>query len=892
MRTTVAPFLVVSVAFSVLAVSGGAEPVKPASAQKPAISSPAKSPAAPAPAKSVAAAKPAPPPAPAATKVVAPPAPKSPPPASPASPAPPAAKLVALAVEPVKFVLDGKWSSQSLLVTGRLSDGSVRDFSGIADFRSANGKIAEVSKEGTVRPVGDGETAIAVLAQAGDSKLAAEVRATVTGAAHDSVYFLRDVMPLVSKLGCNQSACHGTLSGKGGFRLSIFGTDPEDDYAAFTKLAGARALNRIEPWKSLFLLEATGSIPHGGGQRLAPGSPEYRMLLTWITQGAPWAKEKEAKLVSIKVSPEQQSLPRGGTRQLLATAVFSDGSRKDVTRVAEYRPTDAAVAGVDGGGKVRAENFGQSAVVVAYLRQFALARIVVPQPLPGPFPEVKPNNKIDELVLAKLKELGIPPSEPCTDEAFVRRVYLDAIGVLPTVDEARALLADKDPQKRAKLVDRLLDRPEFADFWALKWGDLFRIKSEYPVRVWPLAVQAYSRWVHDSIQQNKPFDQFVRELLVSGGSNFRDPPCNFYRAVTNKDAQTFGETVGLLFMGVRLNCARCHGHPSETWTLDDNLGMAAFFTKVAFKATNEWKEEIVLFNRYGAVGHPRKREGVKPKFLGGETLPELPQEEDPRVKFADWLTSPQNPWFARNVVNRVWFWLLGRGIVNEPDDMRLTNPPENPALLDFLAEDLRGHKYDLKHIYRLILNSKIYQLSSQPNPWNGTDAVHFSHYPRKRLGAEQLLDMISQVTDTQEGFASWIPVPYLRLPNGTRAAQIPDGAIESPFLETFGRPPRDTPYECDRNLDATVRQALYRVSSDHLEGKVAGSQRVQRLCQANKSDADVAEEIYLATLARFPREDEKKKVIEYLVKNKAARVQAVQDLVWAVLNTKESMFNH
>jgi hypothetical protein len=698
-------------------------------------------------------------------------------------------------------------------------------------------------------------------------------------------------MPLIAKLGCNASACHGTLMGKGGFRLSMFGADPEDDYAAITKLAHARLINRIEPRKSLLLLEATAGVPHAGGQRFPVGSREYELILSWITQGAPWASKKEPKLVSVKVAPEEQIIARGETQQLLATAVYSDGSRKDVTRLALYKPSDAKVATVDGGGKVQGVGCGESPIIVSYMRQMALARIVVPQLLPGPFPEIKANNKIDALVFAKLRKLGIPASDLCSDETFVRRAYLDVIGLVPTPDEARAFLSDADPQKRAKLIDRLLGRPEFADFWTLKWGDLLRIKSEYPVRVWPRGVQTYSQWVHDSIEQNYPYDRFVRELVVSTGSNFRDGPCNFYRAVSNKDPQTFGETVALLFMGIRMNCAHCHAHPYENWTLDDNVGLAAFFTKVAFKATNEWKEEIVFFNQWGTIAHPRTHAVVKPKFLGGDVL-DLPREEDPRLKFADWLVSPQNPWFARNIVNRIWFWLLGRGIVHEPDDMRLTNAPENRELLDFLAQELTGHKYDLKHIYRLILNSKTYQLSSKPNDFNRSDTVHCSRYPVKRLGAEQLLDMISQVTDSPEVFTSWIPVPYLRMPNGSRAAQIPDGAIESAFLETFGRPPRDTPYECDRNVDATVRQALYRVSSDHLEGKLGGSKRVQRLCQAGKSDADVVNEIYLAALARWPKEDEKKKMVEYLVKNKAARVQAVQDLVWAILNTKESMFNH
>ncbi|MGA2497294.1 MAG: DUF1549 and DUF1553 domain-containing protein [Tepidisphaeraceae bacterium] len=500
------------------------------------------------------------------------------------------------------------------------------------------------------------------------------------------------------------------------------------------------------------------------------------------------------------------------------------------------------------------------------------------------------DSRIDELCQAKWKEKGLAPSEVCPDEVFLRRVYLDTIGILPAPDEARAFLADKNPDKRAKLIDRLLQKDEFADFWTLKWGDLLRIKSEYPVKLWPKAVQAYYRWVRESIAENKPYDKFVTEMLMATGSNFRDGPCNFYRAVPNKDPQSFAESAALVFMGVRISCARCHVHPTEKWTLDDSMGMAAFFAQVKFKQTGEWKEEIVYVDTDAVLKDARTRQTVKPRFLGGQPI-DLKPGEDARQLFAAWLTSPENPYFSRAISNRVWFWLLGRGIVHEADDLRPGNPPSNPALLDYLAKELVDHKYDLKHIYRIILNSRVYQLSSKSTPANQKDVVYFSHYLARRLEAEQLLDAISQVTETTETFASIIPEPYTKL-SDFHAIWLSDGSIGSPFLELFGRPPRDTPFESERCNRPSMRQALQLLNSNDIDRKVAASGRIKRLLADNKTtDAQILEEIYLAAFSRLPTDAEKTKVLG-LMKDRKPRQQAVGDLLWAVLNAKEFLFNH
>jgi hypothetical protein len=712
--------------------------------------------------------------------------------------------------------------------------------------------------------------------------------------ASNSVFFLRDVMPLVNRLGCNSLQCHGAPLGKGGMPLSLFGGDPEEDYETLAKAERGTRIDRMQPAQSLLLLKATAAIPHTGGQKIQPGSPQYKTLLSWLEQGTPYWDEKLPTLVSVRAVPAEQALQKGQTQQLAVSAVFSDGTQTDVTRLASYQSTDAKLAAVDADGKVQAADFGQCAVVASYLRQSAVVRILIPQPLASPFPAVQPNNKVDELVLANLKALGFPPAELCSDEAFLRRAYLDVIGTLPTPDEARAFLADPDAQKRSKLIDRLLGREEFADFWALKWGDLLKIKAEEPINLWPKAAETYHRWVRDSIAENKPYDQFARELLTASGSNFRVGPANYVRAVPNRDVRTVGEATALVFLGARLTCARCHGHPVENWGLDDDLGMAAFFAQVVGKPTGEWKEQIVYRDPEKVLRHPRSGKAVRPKPLGAAAV-ELDPGADPRRKLADWLTAPDNPWFAKNVVNRIWFWLLGRGIVHEPDDLRPTNPPENPALLEYLEKELISHRYDLKHVYRLVLNSKTYQLSSEPNPLNEKDVAHFSHYQAKRLTAEQILDALSQITESPGRFRVFKrpnTAPDTAVPADVKAAEIAEASESSLLAAMFGRPERATGLERERAADLGAFHVQFLVNSNEVEWSLGESPRIQRFFTGKKSDAEIVEEVFLAALSRFPREAEKQKILEYFTQEKTNRNQAVNDLFWAVLNTDEFLLNH
>ena len=795
-----------------------------------------------------------------------------------------APKVKYLRAAPGDFELLGKWATQRIVVTGLSADGQARDVTGQTQFRSANAKIAKVGADGIVHPVADGETDIALSAAGQKQKLHVRVR----GLRSPDASFLNAIEPLLQTSGCNSVQCHGGQGGKGGLRLSLFGSDPAADFDALTRAAGGRRIDRTDPAQSLLYLKATGALKHPGAKPLAPRETE--ILLTWLTGGAKLRGEAEPEIATLELYPEARVMAKGESQHLLVMGLYSDGSRRDVTADAHFHAADAKIATV-AAATVHSEGTGDGAVVATYLRKAAVFRLTTPQAGPKVFPPLAANNRVDELVYAKLKAMGIPPSPLASDSEFLRRLYLDTIGLLPTPEEARAFLADPNPAKRAGLIDRLMERVEFTDFWALKWGDLLRIKSEFPVRLWPKAVAVYYEWLRESIAQNKPYDQFARELLTSTGSNFKVGPANFVRAVPNKDARTLGETAALVFMGARIGCARCHSHPLESWSPEDDLGFGAYFARVNFKNTGEWKEEVVYPDFKLSLRDPRTRLVVQPQVPGGKPL-QLTAEQDPRGQLAEWLTAPDNPYFTANIVNRIWYWLLGRGIIEAPDDLRPTNPPTNPELLGYLQQELVSHHYDLRHIYRLILNSRTYQLSSQTNEWNAADQTHFSHYPTRRLTAEQMLDAISQFTETSEKFRSIIPEPYSNWPANFRAEQISDGNTECSFLDLFGRSPRDTPFEGERDSGLTIRQTLYLLNSEQLEAKLSGSPRFKRWITANRSDAEMVDEIYLSTVSRLPSESERKKAVEYLAGKKNARAVGVQDVAWAVVNSKEFVFNH
>jgi hypothetical protein len=523
-----------------------------------------------------------------------------------------------------------------------------------------------------------------------------------------------------------------------------------------------------------------------------------------------------------------------------------------------------------------------SALTLAFL----LASGAAAQQAPSPFEtrvEPAPRGRIDELVFANWKRLGIQPAYPCSDEVFLRRVYLDVIGTLPTAEEAAQFLADRDPHKRASQIDRLLDRYEFADYWALKWSDILRVKSEFPINLWPNAVQAYYHWIHASIANNLPYDRFVRALLTASGSNFRVPEVNFYRAVPSKEPQALAQAVALTFMGER----------AAQWPKARLEGMAAFFSQIGYKSTAEWKEEIVFFDPFGstpATAYPPQTA----IFPDGKPV-RLPPGQDPREVFTNWLLAPDNRWLARNIVNRIWYWLLGRGIIQEPDDIRPDNPPVNPELLAYLERELAAAHYDLKSVYRLILNSQVYQLSALPRSDRSEAAANFASYPLRRLDAEVLIDAICKVTGTSEEYSSAIPEPFTFMPDDQRSIALPDGSVGSAFLEMFGRPPRDAGLESERNNTPTAEQRLHLLNSSHIQLKIQQSAKLRTMVQAQPGGKprDPIDRVYLTFLSRYPTPAEIETVSAYMQSVQGPnRWPAVVDLCWALINSAEFLYRH
>ncbi len=525
-------------------------------------------------------------------------------------------------------------------------------------------------------------------------------------------------------------------------------------------------------------------------------------------------------------------------------------------------------------------NMAKAPLISSVFLLAAMAAPVLPQAALSPYESLSapaPTGKIDELVFGRMKQLGITPARLCSDAVFVRRAYLDVTGTLPTEQEARSFLQDQDPDKRSALIERLLGRDEFADYWAMKWCDLLRVKSEFPINLWPNAVQAYHRWIRTSVKENLPYDRFVREMLTSSGSNFRVPQVNFYRAVQSRDPQAIAQAVALTFMGVR----------AEKWDKNRLAGMSSFFAQIGYKPTGEWKEEIVMFD-LGKAAEPDRGVFVFPDGRPARLLP----NQDPREVFAGWLTAPENPWFARNIVNRIWSWLLGRGIIHPPDDIRPDNPPGNPELLAYLERELVAAHYDLKHIYRLILNSQTYQLSFI-RPTDRPDAAeNFAFYPLRRLDAEVLIDAICQITGTSEQYSSSIPEPYTFIPEGSRAISLADGSITSPFLEMFGRPARDAGLESERNNLPAANQRLEMLNSSHVQLKIQQSSKLRSLVQRSGNPRDPVDSLYLTILSRYPTEDELRVIGAYFRASAGNKWIPVVDTVWALVNSAEFIYRH
>jgi hypothetical protein len=680
-------------------------------------------------------------------------------------------------------------------------------------------------------------------------------------AAAESFHFENDILPILARYGCNSSGCHGKAEGQGGFKLSVFASDPEADYAALTKEGRGRRTLPSAPDESLMLRKATGRTAHGGGTRLQYGGEDYRTLRDWIAAGMPVGSPDAPRVVSLRVEPTERVMGQKADQQLKVFAKYSDGAEKDVTRHARFQSNADAVASVSAAGTVTTHDVpGEAAVMAAYLGEVGLFRVMVPRPGEPAKNALPQFNLIDKLVDAKLAKLNIAPSGLCDDADYLRRVFLDLTGTLPTADEARKFLADTAKDKRAKLVESLLDRPEFADLWALRWADLLRVDRQ------PLGHQRahlYYKWIHDSIAANKPFDEFARGLVTAQGPVTEGGPANFFNVVT-KPGERAG-TVSQVFLGVRIACAECHHHPFDRWKQSDYYGMTAYFAT-------------------GTTTHPRTKKPVFSHALGGD-MPAADPTGDRRLPLAEWMTRPDNPYFARNLANRTWAWMLGRGLVEPVDDVRATNPPSNPELLDALAKYLVENKYDVRKLIVLITASRVYQTSATPNATNEKDEQNFSRAYFKRPDAEVLLDVICQATGVPEKFQG--------SPGVTRAVQLWDSKARSDFLKLFGRPNRVTACECERTREPSVSQVLNLLNSPDIQAKLtheAGT--VARLVRDQKDDAKLVEELYLTFFARTPSADERDTALKHLRKYANNRRAAAEDLAWAMLNSTEFLFNH
>jgi hypothetical protein len=793
-------------------------------------------------------------------------------------------------ISPTTVTLTGNFARTQLVVAdgpAGLANARTEDLTATATFQTSDTKIVTVTPSGQVLAQGNGSAIITVSAK----NITKTVPVTVSGMVDKpAIGFSEHIMPVISKAGCNAGACHASQYGKGGFKLSVFGFSPQEDFRAITRDMFSRRTSVQNPAQSLLLLKATSSVAHEGGKRMEVGSTDYQVIERWLLNGAPGPNPKPETVTGLQVLPERRVGGVGLSQQLRVLARYSDGKTMDVTHWAKFDSMDESVLSVTSGGLVRTVGRGQGVAMVRFEGQATVAAFVVPHATQIDLPGWVDNNFIDKFAAAKFREIGIMPSGLCDDATFLRRATLDVTGTLPTVEQARAFLVATDPDKRKKLVDRLLGlsgdpaldihNNEYAAYWALKWSDLIRSNS---ASIGEQGMWALNNWLQGSFRENKPFDRIVRELITAKGSTFSNGPANYFKIANNP--QDLTESTSQLFLGVRLQCAKCHNHPYEPLSQNDYYGFAAFFARVGNKGSQEFGlfggETIIVASPSGEVGNPRTGAIMQPTPLRGKPATAT---ADRRQALADWLTSKENPYFARNLTNRLFAYLLGRGLVEPIDDLRATNPASNPDLLDALAQEFIKNGFNQKQLLKLILNSRLYQLDSQPTRGNATDFKFCSHYYAKRMPAEVFLDAIDQVTGTQTKFE--------KVPLGTRAIELPDAKYNNYFLSTFGKPRREAVCECERVSEPNLAQALHTLNGDVIETKLGSATgRVAGLVIAKKTDTEIVEELYLATLSRRPTAQE----LEVCKKLRAEASDPrafYQDLLWSLLNSKHFQFVH
>jgi hypothetical protein len=697
----------------------------------------------------------------------------------------------------------------------------------------------------------------------------------------NKVSFVRDVMPILNKAGCTAGTCHGAAKGKNGFKLSLRGYDPEFDYRALISDLSGRRFNRVDPGRSLMLLKPTAQLPHGGGLRFDVDSPYYKTISQWISEGSDFGDPVSAQVTKLDIEPPEMLAPKpGSTQQLKVIAHYADGATRDVTNEALYSSNTPIVADVNATGLIKTERKGEAAMLIRYEGKLAVLNVTELTEKQGfQWKPMAETNYIDRFINAKLERLKIVPSEVSSDAEFLRRVSFDLIGVPPTVEELQAFLADKNPAKRGVTIDKLMADARFIDHWALKWGDLLQVNRN---RLGDKGMWAFREWIRESLAMNKPYDQMARELITARGSTFQNPPANFFRFT--RDPKVEMETTTQLFLGVRMVCAQCHDHPFEQWTQNQYFQLTAFFGGVGIKDGMDSNEEIVYDKREDReIKHPKDGRIMSAKFLYGVDKM-TPREADLRQSLAEWLTSRDNVLFGKSMANRTWSYFFGRGIIEPVDDIRASNPPVNPPLLDALTKDFVDHKYDLRHLIRTIVNSRTYQLSFNANEWNADDETNFSHALPRRLNAEQLFDGISVATGTKPFFKE--------VPVGFSAEELPDPKTgKGGFLELFGQPDRQTSCECERRTDVSLVQALNLLNGSTIADAISDEDgRVSKLILSGGSDRQIVEQLYLAALNRPPEPKELDLAQTYLGGG-LNRAERAQDLLWALLNSNAFLFN-
>lgn len=801
-----------------------------------------------------------------------------------------------LHVYPAHTPLTGPRGRQQLLVVQSAKGKALADRTEKARFTSSNPAVATVDQYGVVRPAGDGEAIIT--AECDGQKATAKVR--VSDFKMPAAWSFRNhVIPAMTKAGCNSGACHGALAGKGGMKLSLRGYDPESDHFVLTRQALARRVDRQQPERSVFLLKPTRKLPHGGGRRFEDDSDDYRLFRDWIASGADGPKPDDANLDRLEVFPPAAMLRPGDNMRVIVRAWYTDGRAEDITRWARFASSEDLVATVDDEGSVKVAGPGETAINVGFGTRVAAATVTVPFPNTvdaAVFANAGKNNFIDDHVLAKLQALRVPPSGQCSDREFIRRAFLDSAGVLPTPEEVQKFSADTDPKKRERLIETLLVRPEFVDYWTYKWSDLLLVSSK---KLPQPAMWAFYRFIRECVADNKPWDQFAREIVTASGSTLTNGPANYF--ALHKDISELTESTAVTFLGMSITCCRCHNHPLEKWTQDQYWSFANLFSRVTLKNGDRAGEVFVQAQPYGDVAHLRRGVAMPPAPLDGKALA-LDDPADRRQQFADWLTSPENSYFARAIVNRVWRNFMGRGLVEAEDDLRETNPPSNRELFDALVKHFIVHKFDVKQLIRTIMNSAAYQRSSAPLAENVADDRFYSRYLLRRLSAEVILDAYSQVTGVPTRFdrvytgVEGGTAPTANYPAGVRALQLPDAQVASNFLNAFGRPERLQTCSCERQQEATVGQALHLNNGKTLNDKLRSKQCRIELWRKEKVSDDIAiRRVFELALSRPPTDKELAKfraiMSEAANDPKSSRREALEDLFWAVLTGREFFFN-